>query len=495
MKNKKIILNNTSFEKFFSVLLLALPTLIFRLNLDNDFWFLLSHGRNVVTEGIPFIEPLTLHENFDFVMQQWLFSLGSWLLYSKTGEIGTLIVLFLISLVICALSFKLALICSDNAYKISSLVTVVSQIGLYMFFIKTRPQVITYVLLLLEFLALELYFKSSKFKYLLLLPVISVVQINNQASMWGILFVFALPFIVNSFKFELFGFKSEGCKKTPLFISLIVMFLCGFINPYGIKAMTYILSSYGVKYIDAFVGEMAIISIKNPVGIVFYAILFGFILLLKFNKQGKAKLRYELLFYGSIILTLLSQKSLSFFLFASIPFFASYCSNLESKVIVLTENEKKNKKNKIILTLLMTIIIVSSLIVKINSYSPEDTYISGTKAIDYISEQNDSDEQLVVYTGYDLGGYAEFKGFKPYIDARAEVFLKDNNNQKDVFIEYLEMLSGKRYYKDVLNQYNFDYLITTKSESLYYYLDRDNDYEVIYEDENSRIYKPISKER
>ncbi len=495
MKAKRFLLNDNSYEKVVSVFLLVIPTLIFGLNLDNDFWFILSHGRYIANEGIPFIEPLTLHQNFDFVMQQWLFSLGSWLLYSKTGEIGAIIVLFLISLVICALSFKLALICSGNSYKVSSLVTILSQIGLYLFFIRTRPQVITYLILILEFLAIELYFKSNRAKYLFWLPIVSIVEVNIQASMWGLLFVFALPYIVNSFKFDLIGFKSSGCKKMPLFASIVSMFFCGFINPYGIKAMAYVVSSYGVKYIDSFVAEMAVISIKDIQGASFYFILFIFVLLFKFNKNGKSELRYELLFYGSIVLTLLSQKSLSFFLIASIPFFASFCSNLEDRIIIFNENKKRNKSIKIVLPLLLLFIIISTLVIKFDMYSPDDSYVAGAKAVDYLSEQNDTDEQLEIYTGYDLGGYAEFKGFRPYMDQRAEVFLKDNNNQKDVFSEYIEMLIGKRFYKDVLNKYNFDYLITTNGENLYYYLERDKDYEIIYEDENSRIYKPINKER
>lgn len=41
-------------------------------SLDNDIWFLLSHGRYVVQYGWPTTDPLSMHEGLDFVMQQWL---------------------------------------------------------------------------------------------------------------------------------------------------------------------------------------------------------------------------------------------------------------------------------------------------------------------------------------------------------------------------------------------------------------------------------------
>ena len=38
----------------------------------NDIWFLLNHGKYVLNNGFPSIEPFTIHQNFSFVMQQWL---------------------------------------------------------------------------------------------------------------------------------------------------------------------------------------------------------------------------------------------------------------------------------------------------------------------------------------------------------------------------------------------------------------------------------------
>ena len=41
---------------------------------ENDIWFLLKHGEYILKHGFPHIEPFSMHQNFSFVMQQWLSS-------------------------------------------------------------------------------------------------------------------------------------------------------------------------------------------------------------------------------------------------------------------------------------------------------------------------------------------------------------------------------------------------------------------------------------
>ena len=50
------------------IALMFLPCLVVNLQLDNDIWFLLTSGRFVLQNGIPTIEPFTLHQGFSFLM-------------------------------------------------------------------------------------------------------------------------------------------------------------------------------------------------------------------------------------------------------------------------------------------------------------------------------------------------------------------------------------------------------------------------------------------
>ena len=59
-------------------LLLLIPCLTIGKNLNNDIWFILNCGKYVVQNGIPNIEPFTIHEGLSFVMQQWLTAVIFW---------------------------------------------------------------------------------------------------------------------------------------------------------------------------------------------------------------------------------------------------------------------------------------------------------------------------------------------------------------------------------------------------------------------------------
>ena len=112
---------------------------------------------------------------------------------------------------------------------------------------------------------------------------------------------------------------------------------------------------------------------------------------------------------------------------------------------------------------------------------------------DILKENATSDD--LIYTGYDEGGYIEYQGFKCYIDPRAEVFLKSNNKQKDIFIEYYNLRTGVINYKDFLNTYNFDYLVVAFYENiLFTYIDESKNYTLIYNENNKlKLYKKIEE--
>jgi hypothetical protein len=121
---------------------------------------------------------------------------------------------------------------------------------------------------------------------------------------------------------------------------------------------------------------------------------------------------------------------------------------------------------------------------------PKDTrLIELAENADFLEKLNDG--SMRVYTGYNYGGYMEFRGFKVYIDGRAEVFLKSNNKKDDIFKEYYKLEHSRLYYKEVLNKYDFDYLLVSDDETVYYYLDYDTDYKLIHSSSHYRIYEHI----
>lgn len=83
----------------------------------------------------------------------------------------------------------------------------------------------------------------------------------------------------------------------------------------------------------------------------------------------------------------------------------------------------------------------------------------------------------------------EFHGYHPYIDGRAELFLKAKNGQFDYFDEYLDADSGRSYYRDFLDKYGFTHLVVpTEQNHLYASIVHDSDYEQGYSDENYTVF-------
>lgn len=442
--------------------------------LDNDSWFLLNHGRYVFENGIPFIEPFTIHENFSFVMQQWLSSLIYYSFYKFLGIKSLLFLAIGLNFVIILLCYKLCMIISDRNYKISFLVTIIIDFLLASFYIVIRPQVFSFIFLLLLLCFLELYVKTNKVKYLLFLPIISVLQINFHASMWWMLYIFMLPYLFDGFKCKYYN--SIPYKKWPLLLIMLIMFIFAFINPYGIDAITYFFNSYGIEQINNFVNEMAPLNVNDFFGKFVFVCLFSVIICYLFIEKKKIKVRYLLFFIGTTYLVLSSCKGFSYFIICSFFPLAYYFKDGKFKVDYKKEIYNKRYKFNILIACLGLIALLI-----------ECFFVIG---VDYTNSLNDgidllldkyNKEDIILFVGYNHGGYTEFRGIKSYLDPRAEVFLKSNNGKEDVFFEYYDLCLGKIKFEDIIEKYSFTHLLVTESERMYLEVDNITNFSLFYE--------------
>lgn len=442
-------------------ILIAISRMIY---LDNDFWFLVNTGKYIVNHGFPTIEPFTIHTNFSFVVQQWLTDVIYYYIHLFLGGWGIVFFTFLQFLVILFLCYKLCLLVSENRVHLSILLTTIMSFLLSLVFVRSRPQMFDFIILLSLFYCLELYIRKKNKKYLYPLPLFSLALINLHASSWLLLFVLSLPYIINSYKFKILCFESEGYPKRPLYITTIVMFLVGFINPYGIKAMTYLLTSYGNHYINILVNEMRYPRINTPLGCTIYLSIFLILLCHLLSKKPNIKIRYFLLFLGTTFLALTSIKGFSFFLIASI---FPLGETLKEKFRVYQEEYHYSKEFKMKYIMIVGVIIF--LLVGVCLFLKKDFYqteISDT--IKFLeTNEKESKQQVRIYTNYDDGAFAEYQGWQVYLDPRAEIFLKENNHKKDIIKEYYELQTGKQEIEKFLTTYQFDYLIINKEDYLY----------------------------
>lgn len=439
----------------------------------NDIWFLLNHGKYVLNNGFPSIEPFTIHQNFSFVMQQWLSSVIFYLSYSLLGKYGLLILTLLVTGYIIFISYKLCMLLSDNRYSLSVLISTIVTTLLAASFITSRPHIFTFAIIITEIYLLEKYIKEEDKRYIYPLPLLSLLEINLHASMFFMQFAFILPYLIDSFKYKIGPLKSSGYTKKPLFITVILMFLVGFINPYGINAITYIFSSYGNSYINEIVEEMLPVVITDSVGKVSFFLIFMIVSIYIFYRKNDIKPRYFYLLIGTIYLTLSSQKGLSYLIIGGILPLAYYLKPAFKKDTV------KEKKKSYSYLLSSSCLVVISLLVVIGTDSMTFTY-KFKEGVDYLLENNKASD-ITLYTGYAEGAYPEWKGIKCYIDPRAEIFLKGNNKQKDIMEEYYLLQIGNLDVNEFLEKYKFDYLLVIETDYLYNNMDDIENYKLVYE--------------
>ena len=144
--------------------------------------------------------------------------------------------------------------------------------------------------------------------------------------------------------------------------------------------------------------------------------------------------------------------------------------------------KKDNKETPRLRALLITSLIVAILVTGVqyvHKSGKGNGYDELNATIDY-ALNNAKSEEIILYTGYNDGNLAEFRGLPSYIDTRAEVFVSKNNKKDDVMKEYYELQTGAQYYELILDKYLFTHIIITESDILSAYLPYDANYEKVY---------------
>jgi len=478
----KIIKRILKKKNVFLYSLFFIPIIIFLIQnkeVENDLWFLLNSGRYVLENGIPHIEPFTIHANMAFTMPQWLSAVIFFFIYNNFGILGLHLLVILIGILILILFYKLNMEISKN--KIISIISTTIFGVLLQKYIITRPQIFTYLILLIELLCLEKYTKKSEIKYLIILPFLSILEINLHASMWMMLHLFLLPYILNGIKIKKFNLNVNSYKIQPLLFTMLIMIVVGLINPYSYKSIIYIFTSSDINKVSDMIKELNQIDITQITGMIFYFCIFILLFIINFNKKNKLNLRMYLLLIGTTFLTISHIKCWPYFMIV-------YFLALTYLLNINLENIKIKKKYIKILfnsTLVIASLIISGIFMY-NSYQTfnhlkdvkEDNMIKDT--VDFM-EENYNLNEIRLFVDYNHGGYTEYRGIRTYIDPRAEVFIKNNNNKDDILLEYYELTNSKDFnYYRFLRKYNFTHLLVNCYEEFDSYLAANENYELIY---------------
>ena len=443
---------------------------------ETDIWFLLSHGRYILSNGIPHIEMLTMHSNLKFVMQQPGFSIIMYLLYKYVGSVGIITFIGLINILILFFLYKLCLlISSDNKY-FSFLIASIIDLLLVLLFIIPRPQVISLLIFLILIYILEKYIRKDS-KIVFFLPLLSLILINMHSAMWLMFFVLCMPYVV---ELVYYYFIKKDNKIKKLILIMIVSFIVGFINPYGYESMFYSINSYGISIINNYVTEMNNVNIFSNKNMVQYnsylfIVLFLIQLIIIILNRKKYTIHEYLLFFGLSLMAFMNLRNISIFLLCSFPFVI--------KPII--------KKFKTVISIkIFAIFIVAILSFYIYNCINGTYVIKDKKMSDILVYMNNNySKNIKIFNYFDDGPYLEFNNYRAYIDTRAEVFIKKMNKKKDIFYEYIDIIMGTKNFDEFSKEYDFNVFIIKKDSLLYKKLKKDDSYKIVYQNKYNSIFE------
>ena len=457
--------------KFKYIILFLIPILFFiqyNLRIDNDFWFTIKEGEYVINNGFPNVVPFTIYDNLNFIYQSYGAGVIFSFIYKLLGTYGILFFVIFILIIMTYFYYRLCMKVSNNNENISILVTVITMSLLAINYITTRPQIFTYLNLIIVLYIMELYSNTNNRKYLYILPIISLIQSNIHCMFFFMLIIFMLSYIFNN---------SKEYEIKPILVTMLFMILTGLINPYGINNLLYVFNSYGQNILEKTIKELQPLSFSSLFGKIHIFIIL-IIYILYFKSRKKIPIRYLLLLFGTTYLAFDTLRGVSLFIIGSffeVAYLYKDIPNIDiSKYIP-----------KIIKVLITIILFIISLII---IFIPRNYYPDAKEPIDYLVN-NYIISDIKLYTSFSDGSYAVYKGIKCSMDPRAEVFLKKNNHKFDIYKEYNDLQSGIIDYNEYLKKYNFTHLLINKKDYLYNKLEKNSyNYIVIKEYKNYKIY-------
>ena len=291
------------------------------------------------------------------------------------------------------------------------------------------------------------------------------------------LFLFILPYLIDSFKFPIL--RTQGYKKKPLLIAVGIALVVGLINPYFYKSITFIFTSYTDQLMHTYINELLPFSIQTDLGKQMAILILLIGLIVTFFREGNIRIRYICLFCGTMILGFMSYKAFSHFILVSIfplaYFFKDICPKdfqaLPPKII---------KIYRFIVAGMSLVVIGAFCYIYVADVPAKAELKHDAQAAIMVLKENFDPATSTVYSSFNDGGTVEFYGFKPYIDPRAELYLKINNKKDDIFAENYYLQMGYMDVKSFLEKYNFTHLLVRNNDFLFNNLEGTN-YFILYE--------------
>lgn len=479
-------------NKFYFVLglivLVSIVQSILSSYFDTDAYFLLNEGREIVeSRSIPKMNTGNIVDGMSIVVQQWLYCVLLYSIYSAAGRAGMVLFVILLTLLLAWCLYRLA-----GYYHVDKTVTVVMILVFFLFlrsFLTVRPFLITMILLIGQLCVCEHYKqnRSRKNAWFTVIAVTMIVwlEINLHCSMWIFHFLYLLPYVFPRIPL-LFQMSEREYDIKPLWLTYIPMTAVLFLNPYRLDGILYLFRSYNSKIQEVGIVELSVPLIYDMNTIFTFLNLF---LLIVFCIAKKKKISPEVFYLvaGNTILGTICLRNMQFVLIGTFVLVIYLLRDMDFSAFHKYINEQS--KGVMLLSLLGFVFAVSQMDPAEWNTKTEDGDSTPIAAVEYLDKEADKDIRL--YTGFNDGAFMAWNGYTIYMDACPELYMKSVNKKEDVISEYIKVMYDidLEYYKAFMEKYDFDYMLVPDSTPLFHYLETDPGAEAVVKGNDYVLFK------
>jgi hypothetical protein len=479
----------TARHLFVFLFVLSLFTLSVRETIDPDMWWHLRTGEWILEHGIPHADVFSFTApGREWITHEWLTEI----IMTLVWRVGGFSALMLVFAGIVALAFTIVYrVCVGRPYLAAFIVL----LGLLTAKQSTgaRPQTFNWL-----FLAVFLYIiegiKDGKFhrRFFLLFPVLTVIWVNMHG---GYLIGIALlaTYVVSEALQSRFGSphtRSLGSAGVRWLV--IVIFLCfvgSMINPNGYRLWAYPFETLGQRFSQLNTSEW---QPPNFYIIDFWP--FGIMFALGVTTLALSRERPTwtdvLLFVGVGVAGLTAARHIPIFALVTAPIIARCAASIldadqanpllkgvSPKLAVSGVRSLAHYTTALLMMFLAILRIIT--VAQKNEATIAAWY--PVAAVDFL-EREDWVGTRNGYNHFDWGGYLIWRGVPVFIDGRPDMY------GDDFMLMYMRTLTVSPDWRDPLEKYAVDYILTKPSGSLSVLLTESDDWREAYRDDVACVF-------
>lgn len=431
---------------------------------DTDVFYIISTGNYILSHGIPHTNPFVTTPGMSIAVQNWAYcAMIAWARKSF-GTAGLLILtVLMIAGVYLVVRSLVAKTVTDPWVRLICTVILTNMFG----YLNLRPEILTFLLIVLELYGIEKYRQTSKMGYLGMIPVAMLVEVNFHASYWIMHLIVLLPYLVKfPYKHVIQTCMTGKMRRTLIFAAILSMPVL-LVNPYGLENATYVfdaMTSGALKLMK--ISELLPFALND---LTYVLPILGSVLLFFYGlehsgertEQGKTLTMTSTaawMWGGFLILVISKAKWYPFFMLGTLYLFKDMGNAIEDAMIKLRSRVRFDRATKLVLAICMAVLAVGlgkesvEPIRMIFTNQPltdvyfaryaDDTMLEDWKAVrQTVIEDPDPD---IYCLPPEYNQFLEYEGCQVYIDMRPELYMSRAGEESRSILENMVSLYNMR---------------------------------------------------